>query len=79
LAPVTWKIKALRSLALMAVIKAQLRRISVGKKPDPRASPLWSVIVDQIETRKRANKYRRWIVRQTNPLQAIGEHGRLPG
>ncbi|MDT0596038.1 NADH:flavin oxidoreductase/NADH oxidase family protein [Glaciecola petra] len=55
---VAWKDKTLSGLANMALVKRQLRRLGAGKKVKPSASPIWSLLVDQIRTRKLTKRYR---------------------
>ncbi len=47
LAPITWKNKVLASLATMAVVKFQLRRLSQGRATQPKVSPLWAFALQQ--------------------------------
>ncbi|WP_422418713.1 NADH:flavin oxidoreductase/NADH oxidase family protein [Pseudomonas sp. GZD-222] len=61
LAPITWKNKALASLANMAVVKFQLRKLSLGKAPKPQVSPLRALLEQQLGNTLRARQYRRWI------------------
>ncbi|QJI37122.1 NADH:flavin oxidoreductase/NADH oxidase family protein [Pseudomonas sp. ADAK13] len=56
---ITWKNKALASLANMAVVKFQLRKLSVGKAPNPHVSPLRALIIQQIANALRTRQYRR--------------------
>ncbi len=58
---VNWKKQGFASLAKMALTKLQLRRMGAGQAPAPGASPLWTLIKDQLLTRKRNKRYRRWI------------------
>jgi 2,4-dienoyl-CoA reductase-like NADH-dependent reductase (Old Yellow Enzyme family) len=62
---ITWKNKAAAGMAVMAMVRVQLKRLSQGQMPDPRVSPLWALVGSQIETARRAKKYRRWAERQT--------------
>ena len=57
---VNWKNKTFAALAVMAITKAQLSRIAMGKLPKANVSPFFSLIGDQIETKKRTKRYRRW-------------------
>ncbi len=57
---VAWKNKTLASLAGMAVTKAQLGRLARGEQPKPGVSPLWAVLSDQLATKLRTRRYRRW-------------------
>ncbi|WP_070096614.1 NADH:flavin oxidoreductase/NADH oxidase family protein [Pseudomonas sp. NBRC 111139] len=58
---ITWKNKAIASLANMAVVKFQLRKLSRAKKPDPSVSPLRALIVQQLFMAYRTRQYRKWI------------------
>lgn len=61
LRPITWKNKPLASSAHMSAVRYQLARLSRGRRTNPDVSPLWALIVAQLETRRRAKRYRRWI------------------
>lgn len=61
LPPITWKNKAVASLANMAVVKFQLRKLSQAKKPDPSVSPLRALILQQLSMAFRTRRYRKWI------------------
>ena len=61
LQPITWSNKTLASLANMAVVKFQLQRLSRGRSPNPKISPLWAFILQQVATALRTRQYRRWI------------------
>lgn len=61
LPPITWKNKAIASLANMAVVKFQLRKLSRDKKPDPNVSPLRALILQQLAAACRTRQYRRWV------------------
>lgn len=67
LLPITWKNKPLASLANMAAVKFQLRRLSRGQSPNPQVSPLRALILQQIGALFRARQYRRWITRRLRP------------
>jgi 2,4-dienoyl-CoA reductase-like NADH-dependent reductase (Old Yellow Enzyme family) len=56
---VTWKDKTLSGLATMAIIKRQLRRLGAGKDTKPSASPIFSLITDQIRQNKLTSRYRK--------------------
>lgn len=58
---VGWRNKAYASLAKMAVVKLQLRRLGKGKQPKPDASPLLALIRQQIITKRRTRLYRTWV------------------
>ena len=61
LRPIHWKSKVLASLAYMAMVKHQLRRMSSGRRPDPGVGPLAAFLAQQIETFVRTRRYRRWM------------------
>ena len=58
---VGWRNKAYASLARMALVKLQLRRLGKSKQPKPDASPLLSLIRQQIITKRRTRLYRVWV------------------
>lgn len=58
---VGWRNKAYASLAKMAVVKLQLRRLGKGQQPKPNASPLLALIRQQIITKRRTRLYRTWV------------------
>jgi 2,4-dienoyl-CoA reductase-like NADH-dependent reductase (Old Yellow Enzyme family) len=59
---VGWRNKAYASLARMALVKLQLRRLGKGQRPKPDASPLLALIRQQIITKRRTRLYRAWVV-----------------
>ncbi|MCI3207957.1 NADH:flavin oxidoreductase/NADH oxidase family protein [Pandoraea capi] len=63
LKPIQWKNKALGSLANMAVVKFQLKRLSAGRTPNPAVSPLRALIAQQIGTACQTRRYRQWMTR----------------
>lgn len=72
LRPITWKNKALASLANMATVKFQLRRLSLGRAPDPQVSPLRALVLQQLANALRTRQYRRW-------MRALGKREGCPG
>src|SRR6266404_4654490 len=58
---VGWRNKAYASLARMALVKLQLRRLGKGQRPKPDASPLLALIRQQIITKRRTRLYRTWV------------------
>ncbi|MEO0028397.1 MAG: hypothetical protein RJB45_438 [Pseudomonadota bacterium] len=64
LSPITWKNKLMASLATMACVKFQLKRLSKGQTPKPHVSPLWALILQQILTAQQAKKYKAWMAQQ---------------
>ncbi|WP_114240761.1 NADH:flavin oxidoreductase/NADH oxidase family protein [Dyella sp. C9] len=75
LSPITWKNKPLASLANMAAVRHQMRKVSSGKAPNPRVSPLRALIEQQVSTSWRTRQYRKWIARHS--MQ--GSRGTAPG
>ena len=61
LAPIKWNNKVLASLARMAAVKFQMRRLSHGRAAQPGVSALWALIVQQVITARQTKQYRRWI------------------
>jgi len=55
---VKWKDKTLSALATMAITKHQLQRMGKGKSPSSKASPLMSLIADQIRLKRLTKVYR---------------------
>ena len=64
LRPITWNSKVLASLAYMAMVKHQLRRLSRGKASNPAVGPLRAFIEQQLDTALRTRRYRNWMRRQ---------------
>ena len=58
---VGWRNKAYASLAKMALVKLQLRRLGKGQQPKSNASPLLALIRQQIITKRRTRLYRTWV------------------
>lgn len=76
LTPITWKNKPLASLANMAAVKFQLRKISVGKTPNPKISPLRALVEQQISTAWRTRQYRKWSTCRYKHTRAVTALGR---
>lgn len=62
---IIWKNKTLASLANMAVVKFQLRKLSRNRQPDPAVSPLRALILQQVAMAWRTRQYRRWVAKQS--------------
>ncbi|MTW09397.1 2,4-dienoyl-CoA reductase [Pseudoduganella eburnea] len=58
---VSFKNKVLASLAYMAMVKHQLRRLSRGKRANPDVAPVFALLQQQLDTAIRNFKYRKWI------------------
>ncbi|UGA42241.1 NADH:flavin oxidoreductase/NADH oxidase family protein [Bradyrhizobium quebecense] len=72
-APIRWKSKPMASLAAMAVVKFQLRRLSRGGTANPNVSPLKALLLAQLRTASLTRRYRRWIASSANATAA--SHG----
>lgn len=57
---VKWKNRTMAGIATMALTKRQLDRMSDGKAPVFRVSPLLTLIRDQMKTKKLTKRYRAW-------------------
>lgn len=64
LPPVRWKNKPLASLANMAAVKFQLRKLSRGKATNPGVSPLRALLLQQASDACRVRQYRRWVAQR---------------
>jgi len=60
---VTFKNKVLASVAYMAMVKHQLRRLSHGRRTQPHVVPTFALMVQQVETLFKNKAYRRWVQR----------------
>ncbi|QNG20648.1 NADH:flavin oxidoreductase/NADH oxidase family protein [Rhodococcus triatomae] len=61
LRPVTWSDKPLASLAGMAMVRHQMRRMAAGKDPALGVRPLVALAVDQWVQRGALRRYSRWL------------------
>ncbi len=64
LRPITWRNKVLASVAYMAMVKHQLRRLSLGKRSHPNVHPAFALAQEQLGATVRTCQYRRWLQRQ---------------
>ncbi|NPT46645.1 2,4-dienoyl-CoA reductase [Paraburkholderia sp. 1N] len=60
IAQVRWQDKAAAGFATMALVKRRLRAITAGGHPRRCYSPVYSLVIDQIRTRKLTRRYRQW-------------------
>lgn len=58
---VRWKNPALRSLANMALAKANLRRMSRGETPKPKLNPIVASLVQQKNQAQQTKRYKAWL------------------
>ncbi|MFV3308139.1 NADH:flavin oxidoreductase/NADH oxidase family protein [Pseudomonas sp. NY15181] len=63
LRPITWKNKVLASIGYMAMVKHQLRRLSLGRGTNPDVAPALALLEQQLDTQVRTWRYRRWVRR----------------
>lgn len=68
LKPVTWKDKQLASIAGMAAVRYQLRRMAAGKTPALGVHPAVALIADQMGQRRALRRYSRWLDTMPIPL-----------
>lgn len=61
LPPVRWKIKPIAALAMMSLVRFQLRNLSRGQAPNPNVSALRAFLVDQLGLLRKTRRYRRWV------------------
>lgn len=59
--PVEWKNKTMAALARMALITRRLRALGHGHSRSVRYSPLVSLIVSQLRTKRITRRYREWL------------------
>jgi 2,4-dienoyl-CoA reductase-like NADH-dependent reductase (Old Yellow Enzyme family) len=64
LQPIRWKNKTLASLANMATVKFQLRKLSLGQATNPRVAPWRALVLQQMAMACRTRQYRRAMARQ---------------
>ena len=64
LRPVNFKNKVVGAMAVMAMVKAQLNRLSRGRRTTPDISPIWTLLLQQLSTVFRTRQYRRWAARR---------------
>ena len=63
---VTWQDKTLAGLATMALVKRQIRRLGQGKPVKTNASPIFTLISDQLRSVKLTKRYRNRFAREIN-------------
>ena len=57
---VAWKDKGLVALASMALVKRRLRALAAGRGAPRSYSPLFTLVADQLRTKKLVTRYRQW-------------------
>ncbi|MBG9992326.1 MULTISPECIES: NADH:flavin oxidoreductase/NADH oxidase family protein [unclassified Pseudoalteromonas] len=63
---VTWQDKTLAGLATMALVKRQIRRVGQGKPVKTNASPIFTLISDQLRSVKLTKRYRNRFASEIN-------------
>ncbi|MBH0029044.1 NADH:flavin oxidoreductase/NADH oxidase family protein [Pseudoalteromonas sp. SWN29] len=63
---VTWQDKTLAGLATMALVKRQIRRVGQGKPIKINASPIFTLISDQLRSVKLTKRYRKRFANELN-------------
>ena len=58
--PVTWKNKTMAGLARMALVTRRLRALGEGRTRASRYSPLFTLIINQLRTKRITRRYREW-------------------
>lgn len=58
---IAWKNKPLAATAHLAVVKYQMTRLSRHRRTAPDVSPVWALLVSQLDAKCRARRYRRWM------------------
>ena len=61
LRPVRWSNKPVASMAGMAQVRSQMRRIAAGKDPAPRVRPVVALAADQLVQRRALRTYSQWL------------------
>ena len=61
LKPIEWKNKPVASSAHMAAVRYQLVRLGRKRRTNARVSPIWALLLAQLDARRDARAYRRWM------------------
>ncbi|KAF0845212.1 hypothetical protein FNL39_10820 [Nocardia caishijiensis] len=73
---VTWSDKSLASLAEMAMVRYQMRRMAASKDPALGVLPAWAIVADQRVQRRALRRYSRWLAENRESSRV--EWPRLP-
>jgi len=60
---VAWKDKGMSGLAGMALVKRRLRAVAAGQGAARAYSALWTLVIDQLRTKRLTTRYRQWATR----------------
>jgi 2,4-dienoyl-CoA reductase-like NADH-dependent reductase (Old Yellow Enzyme family) len=73
LTPVRWSDNALASLAGMAQVRYQMRRLGRGKRPALSVGPARALVADQLVQRRARGHYSRWLAtRHQHEISSVG-------
>ena len=61
LKPVDWSDKPMASMASMAMVRFQMRRLGAGKNPAVGVGPAFALAADQLVQRRALRRYSRWL------------------
>lgn len=61
LKPIEWKNKPVASSAHMAAVRYQLVRLGRNRRTKPDVSPVWALLLSQLDAKRDARAYRRWM------------------
>jgi len=61
LKPIEWKNKPVALSAHMAAVRYQLVRLGRNRRTRPHVSPVWALITAQLDAKRNARAYRRWM------------------
>jgi 2,4-dienoyl-CoA reductase-like NADH-dependent reductase (Old Yellow Enzyme family) len=68
---VTWSDKSLASVAGMALVRYQMRRMTRGLDPTLSVSPAFALVADQLVQRRALRRYRSWLQAKAKPQDAV--------
>ena len=71
LKPVTWSDKSLASVAGMALVRYQMRRMARGLDPTLSVGPAFALVADQLVQRRALRRYRSWVQAKAKPPEAV--------
>ena len=61
---INWSDKVMAAVATMAVIRRQLRRLGNQRASKPQASPVFSLLLDQVRLSRLTRRYRHWLAQR---------------
>ncbi|WP_374523862.1 NADH:flavin oxidoreductase/NADH oxidase family protein [Sphingopyxis sp.] len=68
LKPIEWKNKPVASSAHMAAVRYQLVRLGRRRRTNPHVSPIWALLLSQLDAKRNARAYRRWMAGRSEVL-----------